>query len=66
MRRVASFIIFGLALWGCSVDNTEPSCFDSLLVHDDACTTDCPGFEGCDGNFYCNACEAARNGIGPK
>jgi hypothetical protein len=28
----------------------------------DGCTKDCPGICGCDGKFYCNACEAHRAG----
>lgn len=40
-------------------------CYDPSLVHNGFCTADCPGFIGCDGNFYCNQCEAARVGIGP-
>jgi hypothetical protein len=27
------------------------------------CTRDCPGVCGCDGNFYCNACNAQEQGI---
>ena len=27
------------------------------------CTADCPGVCGCDGTFYCNACDAQRLGV---
>ena len=27
-----------------------------------ACTDDCPGVCGCNGKFYCNACQANRDG----
>lgn len=49
-----------------SCSKGEVDCFDPDLVHNGFCTMDCPGFEGCDGQTYCNECEAARNGIGPK
>ena len=29
----------------------------------DACTEDCPGVCGCDGQFHCNACAAASAGV---
>lgn len=49
-----------------SMSCTKKDCYDASIVHNNACPADCPGFEGCDGKTYCNACEAARNGIGPK
>ena len=59
-------LLFAFALLGCTKDNTVHPCYDASLVHDGPCTTDCPGFEACDGNTYCNECEAARHGFGPK
>ncbi len=61
------FSLFCLLMFtGCNKTGVNHSCYDESLVHNDACTTGCPGFEGCDGNTYCNQCEAAREGIGPK
>lgn len=31
--------------------------------HSGICFTDCPGYIGCDGEFYCNECDANRVGI---
>ena len=56
----------GLTLSGCDKEGKNHPCYDSSLVHNKGCTTDCPGFEGCDGKVYCNACEAARDRIGSK
>jgi hypothetical protein len=47
----------------------EHRCYDKKLereYRDVACLLDCPGVIGCDGKFYCNACEAARHGIKVK
>lgn len=55
-----------LTLAGCNKTGENHPCFDQSLVHNGACTADCPGFKGCDGVKYCNECEAARHGIGPK
>jgi hypothetical protein len=66
MKKLIATIILGLGLIACNKDDGNHPCYDTSLVHDGICTTDCPGFEGCDGKKYCNACEAARHGIGPK
>jgi len=66
MKNVFLVLFLGFALTGCKKEGENHACYDSSLVHNNGCTTDCPGFEGCDGKTYCNACEAARHGIGPK
>ena len=66
MKNVFLMLILGLALTGCNKKGQNHPCYDSSLTHGNGCTHDCPGFEGCDGNTYCNECVAAREGIGPK
>ena len=66
MKNIILLITLGIVLAGCKKDDDNHPCYDITLVHNDACTTDCPGFEGCDGQTYCNECEAARVGIGPR
>jgi hypothetical protein len=34
----------------------------TCMPRPDVCPKDCPGVCGCDGKFYCNACEAHRAG----
>tara|TARA_B110001452_G_scaffold68445_1_gene55127 strand:- start:235 stop:477 length:243 start_codon:yes stop_codon:yes gene_type:complete len=63
---LGTILILGFALSGCKKEGAEHPCYDSSIVHENPCTADCPGFEGCDGKTYCNECGAARNGIGPK
>ena len=69
MKKVLFVLLFltGILFGSCKKDKgIPPECFDPSLVHDGACTMDCPGVEGCDGKFYCNECEAARHGIKVK
>jgi len=59
-------MILGFALTGCNKKDQNHPCYDKSTVHNNPCTADCPGFEGCDGKKYCNSCEAARQGIKHK
>ncbi|XYH92990.1 hypothetical protein ACMHYB_34685 [Sorangium sp. So ce1128] len=43
----------------CGTFDTEGEC----SVRPEACTADCPGVCGCDGQFYCNACAAQQAGV---
>lgn len=58
-------LLFGL-LMACDRAGENHPCYDSSIDHDGICHTDCPGIKGCDGETYCNECEAARHGIKPK
>jgi hypothetical protein len=63
-RHYFSFIAITLSLFFTSCgDLQNVSCYDPSLVHNGACPEDCPGVCGCDGNTYCNECEANRVGI---
>jgi hypothetical protein len=66
MKKLILILFLGWILSGCGKGDGEHACYNSTLVHENPCTADCPGFQGCDGNMYCNQCEAARLGIGPK
>jgi len=69
MTRLLFALGLFLSFTAFQCEEDEPiveSCYDETLVHNNACTQDCPGFIGCDGNTYCNECEAARLGIGPQ
>ncbi len=66
MKTIFLTIFLAIALTGCDKEEKNHPCYDNSIVHNNPCTTDCPGVEGCDGKTYCNACEAARQGISPK
>lgn len=66
MKQLLILCLFVFTLMACNKNGDNHPCYNSSIVHDGACPAHCPGFEGCDGKNYCNQCEAARNGIGPK
>lgn len=66
MKNLFATLFLGVVLISCNAEEGNHSCYDASLVHDGPCPTDCPGVEGCDGNTYCNECEASRQGIRVK
>jgi hypothetical protein len=60
MRNLIPILIFFISVTGCKKDGKDHPCYDESLVHDGACITHCPGFEGCYGKTYCYECEGAR------
>lgn len=61
------FLLLLISTSACRKDH--PTCYDEKLYQErkgSFCPTDCPGVTGCDGKFYCNECEANRNGIRVK
>lgn len=48
----------------CSTPDGQCDAPGQCLPKPDGCFTDCTGVCGCDGNFYCNACEANAAGVG--
>lgn len=49
-----------------SCNKNKPQCYSRSLERqskNSACLADCPGVTGCDGKFYCNECEANKQGI---
>lgn len=64
MKTLIFYVILAfvfVSLNACQTDKPRP-CPDKSIKHNNACTTDCPGVTACNGQFYCNACEAAREG----
>jgi hypothetical protein len=66
MKIVLALAFVLISLIACNKYGEDHPCYDETLVHQNACTTDCEGFEGCDGIIYCNECEAAKQGISAK
>lgn len=60
------FLNLFIVLMIASCKKDTPKCYSTFLKQkskNKICTTDCPGVTGCDGKFYCNECEANRQGI---
>ncbi|CAN5351688.1 hypothetical protein BH09BAC5_BH09BAC5_11620 [soil metagenome] len=65
-NNILMILVFAMALSFLSCKKDKSSCYEELLFQqhkNDICTADCPGVTGCDGNIYCNECDANRKGI---
>jgi len=63
IKGIGILVVFIFSIMSC---NKVTNCYDEDLYQqhkDDICSTDCPGVTGCDGETYCNECEANKNGI---
>lgn len=61
---ILPLVLISSLTFSCKKEDT--GCFNQEMYDkykDAICTHDCPGVIGCDGNTYCNECEANRNGI---
>jgi len=63
MCALFSFALFlmAAAATGCNKDCYNPNL--EAEYANKVCTADCPGVVGCDGNTYCNECEANKAGV---
>lgn len=68
MKQLTKFFILtiSVSLLTTTSCKKHSDCYDSKLYRqhkNDICTMDCPGVTGCDGQTYCNECEANKKGI---
>jgi len=64
---VIAYLLLGALIFSsCRKSGEEHPCYDASIVHDSPCSKDCPQIVGCDGQIYCNECDAARSGISPN
>ena len=65
MKKILTvIIIFIFVLISCN--KGKPECYSRSLekqYKNKLCATDCPGITGCDDKFYCNECDANKQGI---
>jgi hypothetical protein len=73
-NKVIFSIVIGLlfsltVIISCTKDNENYDCYSEELYQankNNICPHDCPGVIGCDEKFYCNGCEALKQGIKVK
>ncbi len=62
----ALIFLFFILFFITSCNKSKTKCYSHSLEKkskNSICKTDCYGVIGCDGNFYCNECDANRKGI---
>ncbi len=63
MKKLLYLIALSFLTLSCNAEEEQHPCYNASLIDASrVCPSDCPGICGCDGNTYCNECEANQNG----
>ncbi|NQY10721.1 MAG: hypothetical protein HRT71_14575 [Flavobacteriales bacterium] len=65
IKSITIALILATLLASCSKEDGKHECYDKKLEKNtNWCPADCPGFTACNGETYCNSCNAAVEGYG--